>query len=379
MKLFAVALGASVVFFGTALSASAATLYLSPTSVEVNRSDTVTLSLRLDVDRDECVNAIDATISYTDNIEPIDISRGSSIMSIWVEEPVINRDNRTITFAGGIPNGYCGRIVGDPRLTNNIIDLVFQSPGFVIGRGQGTTSDMARVDVAEETQVYLNDGFGTRAAVDGYGADIILNPAMGNTLSNPWNDVILNDNQPPEEFSIALERTPNAYSNRYFITFNTTDKQSGIDHYEVMEEPLSDFWSFRWGAADAPWVETRSPYILKDQSLHSTIRVRAIDKAGNEYVATLVPDEGVRTIPRDGIVVVGGAGLIAVTLLLSLITILIFRHRRKRSQEFALSDDADVLEEVGDEVDEEGYEVDVVEEAAVAAKPSRKTRNPRVK
>ena len=32
----------------------------------------------------------------------------------------INKENRTVTFAGGIPNGYCGRVNGDPKLTNII-------------------------------------------------------------------------------------------------------------------------------------------------------------------------------------------------------------------------------------------------------------------
>ncbi len=379
MKLFAVALGASGFFLGTAMSVSAATLYLSPTSVEINRSDTVKLSLRLDVDLDECVNAVDATITYTENIEPIDISRGASIMSIWVEEPVINRENRTITFAGGIPNGYCGRIVGDPRLTNNIIDLVFQSPGFVIGRNQGTSSDVARIEVAEETQVYLNDGFGTRAAVQGYGAEVILNNAMGSTFVNPWNDIVVNDNQAPEEFSITLERTPNAFSNRYFITFNTTDKQSGIDGYEVMEEPLTDFWSFRWGAVDAPWIQTRSPYILKDQSLNSTIRVRAIDKAGNEYIATLVPDEAARTIPRDGIVVVGGAGVIAVVLLISLITYLVMRRRNRaraavQQGAYEETDDYDYEADTDDDAEVEDGDEEVVEVAEATPKKTSRRR-----
>lgn len=332
-------------FFGVltlcllALPASAATLYLSPTTAELNRGDSVKLSLRLDVDQDECVNAIDGVVRYSENIEPIDISRGASIMSIWVEEPIIDRANRTITFAGGIPNGYCGRIVGDPRLTNNIIDLIFQSPGFVVGGGnRGTSTDTATVELAPETQVYLNDGFGTRTTVTSYGATLALKSTPGQGAQTPWTDQVAADNDPPEEFSIELTRSDNAFSNRWFITFNTTDKQSGIDHYEVMEEPLADFWDFRWGAVDAPWEETRSPYVLKDQSLNSTIRVRAIDKAGNEYVATLVPDEAERALTRNALIVYAFAGVFALVLILLTAAALVSR-RRARSEGVVPSED----------------------------------------
>lgn len=320
-----------VAFFGVfpLTFAQAATLYLSPNTVELSRGDSVKLSLRLDVDRDECINAIDGVIHYTEDIEPVDISRGTSILSMWVEEPTINRDNRTITFAGGIPNGYCGRIVGDPRLTNNIVDIIFQSPGLVIGARTGT-STKALVSIADETQVYLNDGFGTRAPLTTFGATLHLANQAGSTVQNPWGDIVNNDNLPPEPFSITLERTNNAFSNRYFITFNTTDKQSGIDHYEVMEEPIEDFWSFRWGAVDAPWVTTRSPYVLTDQTLHSTIRVRAVDKAGNEYNASFLPEPSQRSLSWRSLI--GLVSLITFGLLglFSLIWFLLRTWRRRK-------------------------------------------------
>jgi hypothetical protein len=351
MKALGMGLGLVCVALLIAPTASAATLYLSPTKVELNRGDSTKLSLRLDVDEDECVNAIDGVLSYSDNIEPIDISRGTSIMSIWVEEPVINRDARTITFAGGIPNGYCGRIVGDPRLTNNIIDVVFQSPGFVIGGGTGTSSTMARVEVAEDTQVYLNDGFGTRTNVNRYGADLTLATNVGSTIQNPWGDIIAADEQAPEAFSIMLERTKSAFDNDWFITFNTTDKQTGIDHYEVMEEPLADFWSFRWGEVTAPWIEARSPYVLEDQTLNATIRVRAIDKAGNEYVAVLVPEEAQRTMTMNALLVYAAVTAGIISLLLIIGGVLIVRRRRKAALLSTQASDTDSDDDNDEEVE----------------------------
>ena len=322
--------------------AEAATLYMQSSTNELKRGDTMVVSVRLDPGEDECINAIDGVITYTENIQPVDISRGNSIFSLWVEEPVINRENRTITFAGGIPNGYCARIAGDPRLTNNIVDLLFQSPGLQIGSSE--SGNDVSIDFAPETNVYLNDGFGTVAPLQTFGADVVLTREAGGSIENPWQETVNADVLPPEQFSITLERTPNAFSNKYFITFNTTDKQSGIDHYEVMEEPLESLDLFAWGAADAPWVIAKSPYVLDDQSLNSTIRVRAIDKSGNEYIATYVPEESVRTISneRKVLIAVGVTGVLVLAgIMLGLFMLFIHLRNRKRT---SINEDQDEIE-----------------------------------
>lgn len=314
--------------FCVALPAYGATLYMDPGTAELKRGDTMTVSVRLDTDEDECVNVVDSVITYSENIQPVDISRGNSIFSIWVEEPVINKENRTITFAGGIPNGYCGRIPGDPRLTNNVVDLQFQSPGLQIGSSQ--SGNLASIDFLPETQVLLNDGFGTLAPTSFFGAKIELTKEAGGSQLNPWRDTITNDTIPPEKFSISLEQTTNAFSNSYFIVFNTTDKQSGIDHYEVIEEPLDSKNLFGWGAETAPWIEAKSPYVLDDQSLNSTIRVRALDKAGNEYIASFVPDETKRTVSTDNMFIIGGLiGLLALLIGIGVVLTVLYRRRKK--------------------------------------------------
>ena len=320
-------LGLLVVFL-LPMVADAASLYLSPNTSTLYRGDSQRYTVRLDVAADECVNAVDAVISYTENIEPVDTSTGGSIFSMWVEEPTINRDERTITFAGGIPNGYCGRIDGDPRLTNALVDIIFQSPGFTIGSGgNGTSSDEAIINFRDETTAYLNDGFGTQIPIATYGATINLERSAGVSVQNDWLDYINNDTEAPNPFSITLEQSPNAFSNDYFITFNTSDKQSGVSYYEVMEEPLQENSLFRWGGVDAPWEKTRSPYVLQDQSLNSKIFVRAVDKAGNEYMAVLVPDESLRSVSINQTLIYT---LLAALLVLSVVGIAVFFLWRRR-------------------------------------------------
>ena len=309
----------------------AATLYIDPASSTISRGDAITAAVRLMPNKDEgeCINVVDAVINYSENIQPTDVSIGKSIFSIWVERPVIDKERRQITFAGGIPNGYCGRVDGDPMLTNILAEIIFRSPGMQVGSTD--SGDQAIIEFSNETQALLNDGQGTVASLTTLGSTITLEKTAGPTIVDEWHNIVAADNIPPEKFSINLNRDENGinFNGRYFIDFITTDKQTGIDHYEIMEEPISRLNSFTWGAANVPWTDVTSPYVLKDQSLNIVIRVKAVDKAGNEYIATLVPDQSLKTISQDQVItylVLGGLGLIFIILI---IFIIIWRKRRK--------------------------------------------------
>jgi hypothetical protein len=319
---------------GAATPAEAASLYMDPAFGTLLRGDEIAVAVRLDTDEaeEECINAVDGIISYSADIVPVDISIGDSIFSMWVEQPTINTEARTITFAGGIPNGYCGRIPGDPRLTNTLIKMIFRSPGFIVGGNASATK--AEIRFLPETTAYLNDGFGTKAPLALYGSEIDLAATAGPEIQDPWREAVVTDTIPPQEFSVSIERDTFAFGGDYFIVFNTTDKQTGIDQYQVMEEPLSKLAAFDWGRADAPWVTARSPYVLEDQTLNSIIRVKAIDKAGNEYIATVTPDEAMRGVAREYIV----AGALAVGLLILLSGILGWIYVRRRRTAKALID-----------------------------------------
>jgi hypothetical protein len=273
----------------------AASLYLDPGISTLARGDALKVSVRLDTDEasEECVNAVEGVLTFTGPIKPIDVSLGDSIFSLWVESPALNEAKTQVTFAGGIPNGYCGRVDGDPRLTNNLFDVIIRADSMPAADGE---SMAASVQFTSQTVAYLNDGFGTQAVLTTFPSSLTVLPELGEFVQDPWTEEIEADNIPPQPFSIQLEKDKLAFGGRYYIAFSTTDKQTGIDRYEVREELLSQFDTFSWGRANVSWIETRSPYVLKDQSLNSIIRVRAIDKAGNEYIATLVPDPALRTL-----------------------------------------------------------------------------------
>lgn len=334
----------------------AASLYIDPPKSELNRGDAVALSVRLDVDEDaeECINAVDAVLTYTSNIAPVDISLGDSIFSMWVQEPVINKEEKTISFAGGMPNGYCGRVTGDPRLTNNLVTLIFRAPGFTIG--SGSDSPVASVEFTEFTTAYLNDGFGTKISPRTFGAEMILSKTPGGTV-NPWKEEVSRDVIPPEDFSIFLQKGELEFSGKYYISFNTTDKQTGVDLYQVMEESAEQFGTFMWGRADAPWITTRSPYVLDDQSLNSVIRVRAVDKAGNEYISTLLPEESMRTVSKNQMTTLAISGLILLIVIgcLGIISAYVVQIvRRKKTLESTDNEGSD--DEDGDLLESKEYD-----------------------
>ena len=327
-----------VIFFSALLVTStveAATLYIDPAAAKLYRGDAITVAVRLDVDEisGECVNAVDGIIHFDDAITAVDVSVGKSIFPVWVESPVINQAEHTITFAGGIPNGYCGRVQGDPNLTNTLVELVFRSPG----QPQNPQIQSAAVTFDPATTAYLNDGNGTKATLRTFGTTIALSAALGTQVTDAWSGAVADDKQAPEDFSISLERDETTFGGKYYVVFNTTDKQTGLSHYEIIEESLADSKLFRWGAATTPWREIRSPYVLKDQSLKRVIRVKAIDKAGNEYIATLIPDKSLQSFSLydliHTLVVVLVVALLGLCCLFALTTFNRVRHRKILSQQ----------------------------------------------
>lgn len=269
---------------------SAATLYIDPASATLGRGDSIIAKVRIDTDEtlDECINAASGVIEFSGPISPIDVSIGESIFPMWVEPPTLHAQNNVVTFAGGIPNGYCGRIEGDPVLTNTLFEIVLRAD---VQAGEMAT---ATINFRNDASVYLNDGLGTQADTALLPSEVAVLAGASAVVSDPWTERIVADTNDPQAFSIILARDEAAFAGDYYITFNTTDKETGIDHYEIMEEPISQAGSFLWGRVDAPWQQSRSPYRLDDQTLNSIIRVKAVDKAGNEYIANLIPDPELR-------------------------------------------------------------------------------------
>jgi hypothetical protein len=256
-----------------------ATLYLEPKEGEYKLGDHFGVKIRIDPEG-ECINTISVDLSFPNDILVLEgIDLGESIVTIWVDKPSsldIKKINETgkIHFSGGIPGGYCGRIPGDPGLTNMVAELRFYIPSMIVGEAKEETGE---IKILESSQVFLNDGKGTLAKLNLQDSKIKILPIAGGGL-NEWREKLLKDTTPPEPFEIQIQRDPAIFDGKYFIVFYTIDKETGVDYYMVKE-------------GEREWKIAKSPYLLENQNLDEEIKVKAVDRAGNETIATLYPEK----------------------------------------------------------------------------------------
>ena len=269
--------------------AHAAHVWLDAPQEEVNRLDTFYIPIRIDLE-DECINVVQVTVTYNpEQLTIRDVGIGKSILTLWTKSPEIVRvdgkETGTVTFEGGIPGGYCGRVVGDPGLTNILAELVVSGTPLNLDNKE---SDIAYVTLDPSTDIYAHDGLGTKLNRTLQGATILLTKS-DQPPYDAWVTDVSADTQAPEYFDITLVPGPSAGNEYSYIVFSTTDKQSGVDHYEVRETDPNQFGFLSWIGRPSYWTEAQSPYVLRDQRLHSTIFVKAVDEHGNERIVEYTP------------------------------------------------------------------------------------------
>ncbi|MBI2113366.1 MAG: hypothetical protein HYT50_02210, partial [Candidatus Wildermuthbacteria bacterium] len=86
--------------------------------------------------------------------------------------------------------------------------------------------------------------------------------------------VALKDQTPPDPFGIGLGQGEILFEGKKFLSFLAHDETSGIAFYEVSEQA-------------GIWKPVQSPYVLQNQAFRGMLKVRAVDKAGNERVSSL--------------------------------------------------------------------------------------------
>jgi len=269
LKIIIILIAGFVLFPGVSLAAK---LYFEPSAGNYYQGDNFMVSVRIDPNA-ECVNTVKAIIGFPQDIlEAVDFSQGNSILTLWIKNPEISQDSGQISFIGGTPGGFCGRLAGDPEKSNLLGKIIFQVKKLNI-----SDKNTATINFLTDSQVLLNDGFGTPANLVGQNAVFNILSGAAKTPKTEWQEELNKDNISPESFKINILRDPSIFNNKYFIVFSTTDKQTGVDFYEVKEGKKE------WKRA------TTSPYLLEDQSLSSIIKVKARDRAGNERIIERQP------------------------------------------------------------------------------------------
>ncbi len=239
--------------------AHAASLSFETLSGVPTVGDTVVVRAYLDSDTDT-LNAIDGDISVSEGTAPLtitDISVVQSALSMWAKNPTVSADNTHVIFTGGTPGGMSQK--------HALLLTLIVKP-----TAAGTVTVTAQKAIA-----YKNDGKGTAVPVTVKPFSFTVAPHVAGTPArDQWKEVVGVDTTPPDTFTITLGSDPSVFDGKKFITYQTTDSQSGIDHYDVTE-----------GNRGA--VTTNAPYVLIEQSSPVTITVTAYDKAGNAQTATL--------------------------------------------------------------------------------------------
>jgi hypothetical protein len=248
-------------FFSLPFAVKAATtVYFDLEKPMIYEDDTFLVNLKISTP-DKSINVIDGTLIYDSNkLEIKEISTGGSLFALWPKPPVFSNEKGNVSFVGGVSGGFQGE-------NGKVLSIVF------LAKSEGE----AKIDFLDGFSVFLNDGQGTQINpwLRPFSLNILKRPAEI-PAKDEWRDLVKKDKTPPELFEIIIGKDPSIFDNRYFISFFTTDKESGIAYYEVKE-------------GDRDFVHAESPYLLKDQSLRSLIKVKAVDKAGNEKTVELMP------------------------------------------------------------------------------------------
>lgn len=304
------------------------------------------------VDVEECINTVNAFIEFPyDNLELIDFFSGNSILTLWIDKPdaveiAEANKNGIINFSGGAPGGYCGKIPGDPGVSNVLGRFVFKVLDFDKKLGEG---DLITLKFGDNAEVFLNDGIGTLDQVSTKDIDLVF---QGESVDSQdvWQNIIDADNIKPEPFVVELYSNSTMFDGEKYVIFSTVDKQTGIDYYEVMEisseENLGmkperswvDILLFR-KIKPAEWKKAEIPYLLMDQTLESIIKVKAVDKAGNERVVEYIPPRNDDLVVKKSFDKIWFVVLLIVVILFIIFIVLIKNKREKNNSSLSSSDD----------------------------------------
>lgn len=237
-----------IILFFMAMPVFAARISLDSKTKEIGVNSQFEVPIFINTEN-QSINAIEGELIFSRDLFGLrEIKYGNSIINFWVEKP---KKADKIVFSGIIPGGYTG---DKGLLFSAIFYTKKEGKGFIEIRNPKTL---------------LNDGQGTETNTKASALGIIISAEEPSFLPTKKKDT-----EPPEPFEPAVANDPTIFNGKYFLVFATQDKDSDIDYYEVCEK-------------GEKCKVAGSPYLLKNQKLDKKIIVKAIDKNGNERIATL--------------------------------------------------------------------------------------------
>jgi len=245
----------SLVFFEVT---EAARLELKSDFNKFNKGDRFQISFVLNTENEK-INAVEGEIKFPNELlELKEIRDGSSIINFWIEKP---RIGDRVYFSGITPGGYLGE-------NGFIFSMIFETKK----EGEGVIE-------IQNSKALISDGKGTSAQLKVSNFQFVI---LKDAVDLESKILESTDTIPPEDFTAEIAQDPDVFEGKYFLVFATQDKESGIDHYEILETKNQKIEGKRW-------LRAESPYLLGDQKLRSYIYVKAVDKAGNERIIMIKP------------------------------------------------------------------------------------------
>ncbi|MBI4158061.1 MAG: hypothetical protein HY505_00335 [Candidatus Yanofskybacteria bacterium] len=250
-------------FFISASWANAARVYFEPQLTSYRVGDSFSVAIFLDTEGEE-VNAVEFVLSIPQLLKINDISKTGSVIKLWVNEPSYSGEIASMT--GGIPGGL--------TTSGGLVARLYLQAA-AIGKGN--------IALAPGSSVFLNDGQGTKLELSSVGGpvfEIAPRPKGEEPTRAPEPEIsepsikskappeLIEDNKKPEKFEIFFGKDPRVFGGEDFISFFTTDAESGVDHYEAK-------------LGKGPFNVAKAPYLIKDLEPRTVIRVRAYDAADN--------------------------------------------------------------------------------------------------
>ena len=371
-------------------SAQAATLSVSPSGGTFSVGSTYNVSILLNTEG-ESINVIDIGLRFpSDKIQLISPSTGQSIVEVWTSPPRFNNQKGEIKLQGGIPGGinvsrglvtnltFRVKQVGTATLRfedvsrvllndgkgtdvlkdirSGIYDFVLPPPAGplvvsethpdsalwypnpnVVFRWEGDPAAQGYsyevsdnpVDLPDDISEGIRTGITYRSLSDGVHY-FHIKSLRGGSWGGITHFAFNIDTTPPAEFPIEISPRKRTTRPIPIISWETTDKYSGLDHYEIKLIKLSGPPSSPSDSSESQslFIEATSPYTPTLGLGKYDVVIRAYDKAGNyqeekekiEVVQAffqIVSGEGIRVTSRVTVswLLVGLIGFILIGLL----------------------------------------------------------------
>ncbi len=202
------------------------------------------------VNSNETLNAIEGSMIYPENSLKVDnIIFNNSVINFWVEKPKV--ENGKISFSGVTPVGFSG-------VESDIFSVVF------------TADKPGPAEIYfENSKGYLSDGKGTVVYLKIIPSKVYVEDDVQNTKE----DIV--DTEPPEDFTPVIVSDQNLNNGKKTLIFYTQDKKTDVKEYLIKE----GYFGF--------YKKSKSPYLLKDQTLTKDIYIKAVDYNGNSRIVIL--------------------------------------------------------------------------------------------